>query len=173
MNESKWPVIGHKNIIKFLQKSIEADRISHAYLFVGPNYLGKKLMANYFIQSLLCQNNEVFPCNNCSNCHNFNRGLYLDFYKIKTEEGKKNISVEQIRELRDKIKNTSFSGSYRIALIEGAKKLSLPAANSLLKTLEEPGKKTIFILISDYFDFIPATVMSRCQIINFNPVNLK
>lgn len=172
MEEQKnWPVIGHKNIIKFLQDSIALNKIGNAYIFFGQKHLGKSLTAKYFIQSLLCEKKNGFFCNNCATCKEITHKIYPDFYKIEIEEGKKNISIEQIRSLSDKIKNSSFSGNYKVILIKDAHNLSLQAANSLLKVLEEPKGKTVFILISDNLQGIPLTVRSRSQIINFKPVD--
>ncbi|MCD4705739.1 hypothetical protein K8R61_01520 [bacterium] len=171
--QKNWQVIGHKNIIKFLQDSIVLNKIGNAYIFFGQEHLGKFLMAKCFIQSLLCDKKNGFFCNDCMSCKEFTRKIYPDFYEIGLEEGKKNISIEQIREISNKIKNSSFSGNYKIVLIKGAHNLSLQAANSLLKVLEEPKGKTVFILISDNLQGIPLTVRSRSQIINFKPVDPK
>ncbi|MEA2088520.1 MAG: DNA polymerase III subunit [Patescibacteria group bacterium] len=169
--QENWQVIGHKNIIKFLQDSIALNKIGNAYIFFGQEHLGKLLVAKCFIQSLLCEKKNGFFCNDCVSCKEFVRRIYPDFYEIDLEEGKKNISIEQIRELNNKIKNSSFSGNYKIILIKDAHNLSLQAANSLLKVLEEPKGKTVFILISDNLQEIPLTVRSRSQIINFKPVD--
>ncbi|NCF75523.1 MAG: AAA family ATPase [Xanthomonadaceae bacterium] len=169
--QKNWPVIGHKNIIKFLQDSITLNKIGNAYIFFGQKHLGKSLVAKYFIKSLLCEKKNGFFCDNCISCKEFAHGIYADFYEVGLEEGKKNISIEQIRKVSSKIKNSSFSGNYKIVLIKNAHNLSLPAANSLLKVLEEPKGKMVFILISDNLQKIPLTVRSRSQIINFKPVD--
>lgn len=169
-DDSKWPVVGHENIINFLEKSIKAGKLSHAYLFAGSSNLGKTLVADYFIRSMLCEESENKPCNKCQTCKNFKKGLYSDFYHVKREEDSKNINIEQIRNVIKSIESTSFSGNYKIILIENVESLNLSSANSLLKSLEEPSKKTIFILIADNINMVPETIRSRSQVINFYPV---
>lgn len=171
-DNSDWPVIGHKNIINFLQKSIVSDKLSHAYLFVGPKHLGKSLVANHFIRLLLCQDNNNVPCDNCSNCGSFKNGIYSDFYKIEPEKEGGVITVDCIRSVTKRISNSSFLGGYKIVLINDAKRLNDSSANALLKTLEEPLGKTVLILISDDPSSILPTIKSRCQTVNFNPVEI-
>lgn len=167
-----WPLAGHDNIKKYLEKNISAGKLSHAYIFAGQAHLGKKTMAVNFIRSFLCQEEKV-PCNKCSTCRDLKKGIYPDFYEISVLEGKKNIGIEQIRDLISQISDSSFSGNYKIIFIKNAEKMTLSAANSLLKGLEEPAKKTIFILITDDIESVPLTIRSRAQVINFLPVNPK
>ena len=168
-SDDKWPIVGHKNIIEFLEKSLKAEKLAHAYVFAGPVSLGKSLVAKYFIKSILCH--EKNPCNNCKSCNEFEKGIYSDFYDIKVEDGKKNISIEQIREITNKIKKSSFSGNYKIILVEEAEKINLSGFNSLLKSLEEPSKKTVFILITSNISVLPETILSRSQVIKFHGVD--
>ncbi len=173
-----WPVAGHENVRRFLSKSIESGKVSHAYLFVGPRNVGKKTMASHFISSLLCHGEKaaVSPCGNCFGCKQFARNIHPDVFFVKRERDekaekmKKNISVEQMRELQNKLNMGSFLNSYKAALIEEAEALSLSAANSLLKTLEEPAKKTVLILLAETISSVIPTVVSRCQVVRFYPV---
>lgn len=167
--EFEWPIIGHDNIKKYLEQTVNAGKLSHAYIFAGPAHLGKKTLAISFIKSFLCSADKV-PCGRCEFCRSFKKGIYPDFYEILPIEGKKNIGIEQIRELRDLIGSSSFSGNYKVILINKAENMTLAAANSLLKILEEPSKKTIFILLANDIQGIPPTIRSRSQIINFSPV---
>ena len=167
-SDDRWPIVGHKKIIKYLVNSIKAERLSHAYVFAGSSNLGKALTAKYFIKSILCQDGNI--CKKCKACSDFEKGIYPDFYDIKLEEGKSNIRIDQIRDVMDKIKESSFSGNYKIILIEEAEKMNLAGFNSLLKSLEEPSKKTIFILITDNIGGFPKTVLSRSQVIKFHGV---
>ncbi len=170
--DNSWPVIGHKKIIKFLDKSIKSDKLSHAYLFVGPKHLGKSLVASHFIKLLLCKNSNDIPCDICSNCNSLERGIYSDFYEISPEKDKKDISVDSVRSVIKRTSNSSFLGGYKIVLINDAKALNDSSANALLKTLEEPLGKTILILLSDDPNSILPTIKSRCQTVNFNPVDI-
>jgi len=167
----KWPIVGHKNIIDFLQKSIVNDKIAHAYLFYGPEHIGKTIVAENFIASLLCQNQrDTIPCGKCIYCQQFFKGIHPDVYFIEKEKDKKNISIEQIRDLRHKLNLRSFLNSYKIALIKGAENLNKQAFNSFLKTLEEPSQRAIIILITQNISFFPKTILSRCQLVKFLPV---
>jgi len=168
-SDDKWPIVGHKNIIEYLGNSLKAEKLAHAYVFVGPSNLGKALTAKYFIKSILCKDGA--PCNKCKSCREFEKGIYPDFYDIKIEDGKRNISIEQIRGVMGKIKESSFSGNFKIILIEEAEKMNLAGFNSLLKSLEEPNRKTVFILITNNISTLPETVLSRSQVIKFHGVS--
>jgi len=170
MAEFNWPIIGHQAIINYLQTVIKNKRLNHAYLFYGADGLGKSLMAENFIKSIYCTVSTERPCNSCPSCRQINQHSYSDIIYIDKPEGKKNISVEQIREAKIKIQRSSFLGSYKIVLIPQAHTLSLSASNSLLKILEEPTSQTIFILTTSKLTNIPATILSRVQTIKFLPV---
>lgn len=180
LQKFNWSIIGHEKIINFLQQGIEKNNFSHAYMFYGAKHLGKTKVAQYFAKSILCaglkhQNN--LPCGKCANCRQFENRVHPDLIIIKrttdskTGKLKKNISIEQIKEANGKLSLCSFSKSYKIVIIEEAEKLSLGAANSLLKILEEPKGKTIFILIASKLGTMPETIISRCQKIKFLPVS--
>jgi DNA polymerase-3 subunit delta' len=153
-------IIGHKNITSFLEKSLKNDEVSHAYLFYGPAHLGKKTTAEIFAEKILGRSIVNHP----------------DVYSVvrelneKEERLNKNISVAQIRELERKLSLSSFLNSYKIGIIEEAEAMNDEAANSLLKTLEEPTPKTVIILLSTSAAALPATIVSRCQTIKFLPV---
>lgn len=175
-----WHIIGHKKIIYFLQHSIEKNQLSHAYLFYGAEHLGKTTVARYLAKSIFCQNyrnQNILPCNKCTNCGQFENGVHPDLIIIrritdgKTGKLKKNIGIEQIKDANGKLALSSFLKNYKIVLIEEAEKLSLGAANSLLKILEEPKGKTIFMLIANQTERMPKTIISRCQKIKFLPVS--
>jgi DNA polymerase III subunit delta' len=172
-----WPVIGHQKITGFLQRNIANSSFAHAYLFHGSNGIGKTAVAALFAKSLLCLNEgESLPCNSCRSCEQFDKLIYPDLFVVerelneKTDKKKQFISVNQIRELLEKINKRSFLNSYKIVIIKEAHLLNKEASNSLLKTLEEPTQKTVIILISDNRDLILPTIQSRCQMIKFMPI---
>lgn len=179
MIKYNWQVIGQEKISQFLQKNIDKQKLAHGYLFIGKEHLGKSLMAQKFIASLLCkdyheQNQspvEILPCANCVFCSQLAKNIHPDVYFLKREEDKKNITVEQVREMQKVLYLTSFLNSYKIALIEKADELSESAQNALLKILEEPRPKTIIILIASDLKFLLPTIVSRCRVIKFYPVN--
>ncbi|MBI5254356.1 DNA polymerase III subunit delta' [Candidatus Falkowbacteria bacterium] len=179
-----WPIIGHAKIISFLQKSIVNNKLAHAYLFTGPRLSGKTTIAKYFANSIICdqrrsiefkKENIVLPCGECPRCREWKRNIYPDVYWLEREakkEGEKVadlISVGQARILIDKISKRAFSDSYKIIIIPNAEALGAEASNALLKTIEEPGEKTVIILIAPHKDSVLATIYSRCQEIRFFP----
>ena len=178
-----WPLIGNAHITEFLGKSITRGSLNSVYIFNGPDNLGKTTLANYFAQILLCENrfkSGETPCGTCSSCRSFlietgeNLELgnaHADFYLIKKEKDKKNISVEQVREFIRSLGMSSFSGVFKVGIIKHADSLSTEAANALLKTLEEPKDNVVIILITEDSDTIPQTIVSRSQILNFRLVD--
>ncbi len=176
MNNFTWPVVGHQKIQQFLQKSLANNKLGHAYLFSGPVHLGKSLIAENFMASILCadyhqqnkKEGQKLPCGECVFCQQFNKGIHPDVYFLKKEEAKKNISVEQVREMQKFLSLTSFLNSYKIALVVNAQDLSESAQNALLKVLEEPAPKTILILVVSDYNLLLKTIVSRCQLIKFS-----
>ncbi|MFH1744847.1 MAG: AAA family ATPase [bacterium] len=158
-----WPLVGNAHIIEFLEKGILNDKVNGAYIFNGPNDLGKTTLANYFAECLL-----YYKCQEEKKATSL--GLHGDFHLIKKEEDKKNISISQIRELINKLSVSSFSGGAKIAIIKDAESMNTEAANALLKTLEEPRKNVVIILLSNDQDSLLPTIVSRCQVLNFRPV---
>ena len=172
-----WPILGHRNVVNFLQKSLTTKQLSQAYIFYGPSHIGKTTVAKYFIKSILCEHSGAFdkavPCEDCSCCRQIEAGTHPDFFEVdierdkKTEKLNKNISIEQIKGMQSRLNHCSFLNSYKIALIHGAEFLSEKAHNALLKTLEEPSAKSIIIMLTDEFESLPKTVVSRCQSVQF------
>ncbi|MFA6321876.1 MAG: DNA polymerase III subunit delta' [Candidatus Buchananbacteria bacterium] len=176
----RWPVIGHSNIISFLQQELQKGQIAHAYLFVGPDNIGKTAVANFLANSLVCRhlnNQEEFvPCGRCECCQQINNQIHPDVYWLRRQTGdsgklNKNISVDQTRELMEKLSLCSFLNTYKVAIIESAQTLNNASANSLLKTLEEPAPQTVLILLANNISDLPSTIASRCQVIKFLPVS--
>lgn len=168
-------ILGHGKIIDYLKKSIKNERLTHAYLFLGRSGLGKRTVTLHFFQSILChsfdRNIGNIPCQKCLACREFSRGQYPDFYEIGRDPDKKNISIEQIRNLRHKLSLKSALAGYKFVLINEIECLTSEAANSFLKTLEEPAQKTIIVLNGANEEAIPKTVLSRCQVIRFRFVS--
>lgn len=170
-----WPFLGNTHIINFLQTNITHNNLSHFYIFSGARDLGKSTIARYFIQSILCENfsggNGNLPCNNCITCRQIQSDRYSDILQISINEGRQNISVEQIREFIKAMNMGALSGKYKIGLIKDAHRLSMEAANALLKTLEEPKQNVIIILITDILEALPETIVSRAQLLQFTLAN--
>lgn len=159
-------IIGHRTVCGFLEKSIQSDRVSHAYLFIGPSHVGKMTIAKAYAEALL------YP----TGAKNLSLESHPDVTHLerpideKTGLRKSAISIEQIRALRERLSHTSLFRSWKIALIDEAHTMTAEAANALLKTLEEPRGKTVIILLAGDARFIPRTVRSRAQVIRFHAV---
>lgn len=153
-----------------LQKRLSDRTLPHAFLLTGAAGLGKSLFTQKFIQSLLCEDrnkdNEL-GCGQCKPCNLFSANTHPDVYMIELEEDSKLIKVDQVRVLTEKLGLKSQMGGYRVSVINPADRMNKAAANSLLKTLEEPGEDTLLILITDRPGQLPATIRSRCQQMSF------
>ncbi|MFH1142866.1 MAG: AAA family ATPase [Candidatus Uhrbacteria bacterium] len=160
-------IIGHKKIIDFLENCLKNEYIAQAYLFLGPEGVGKSTVARWFLDNTL------------TNVGNGEIEAHPDFSLIQREQNEKtgqlknSISIEQIRDLRERLSMSSFSGGRKAALIENAEWMSNEASNALLKTLEEPTKQTTIILTAASELRFPETIKSRCQVLNFNLVATK
>lgn len=179
----KWPLIGNKKNIDFLSRSLANNKLSSSYIFSGPDNMGKTKLAEHLAKIILCEKkSDTFgekPCGSCSSCRKFDSQekkkteenfAHNDFYVIKREKDKKNISIEQIRELIHSLGMSSFSNSYKVGIIKHADKLNEQASNALLKLLEEPRKNVLIVLISSNIEKMLPTITSRCQVLDFGPV---
>lgn len=148
------------------------DRLPHALLLAGPYGIGLQEFADVMIPGLFCRTpqEDYLPCGTCKSCELFLSGNHPDIYRIGPEEEGKQIKVEQIRELIEFINLKSQYEGYKIALIAPADSMNRSAANTLLKTLEEPPELSLLILLSHRPNQLPVTIRSRCQQIWFNPV---
>lgn len=155
-------VIGQDQVVQTLRNAIAADRVMHAYLFAGPRGTGKTTTARLLAKAVNCldENRSNHPCNQCINCQAVNQSRFMDLIEI---DAASNTSVEDVRDLREKINFLPTQGIYKVYIIDEVHMLSTAAFNALLKTLEEPPAHAIFILATTEVHKIPATVMSRCQ----------
>jgi DNA polymerase III subunit gamma/tau len=155
-------VIGQEHITGTLHNAVSADRVAHAMLFAGPRGTGKTSSARLLAKAVNClaEDFTARPCNECEHCQAVNNGRFLDLIEI---DAASNTSVDDVRDLRDKINFSPNQGRFKVYIIDEVHMLSTAAFNALLKTLEEPPAHAIFILATTEIHKIPATVLSRCQ----------
>lgn len=175
-----WEVCGHENIVGYLKSAIFDDNLHHAYIFSGADGLGKRAVAEKLIQTLYCRGRgEYRPCGDCPSCRQLQSRVHPDVFYIrrlideKTGKLKREIVIKQTRELKSRLAQSTLLSSWKVALIEEGELLNEESGNSLLKVLEEPGQKTIIILLVNDLSSVLPTISSRCQTLNFLPANQK
>ena len=162
-------VVGQDHIVKTLINQIKFDKISHAYLFTGSRGTGKTSIAKIFARAINCTNlKDGSPCGECEVCKSL-EGTNIDVLEI---DAASNNGVDEIRELREKVKYPPVVGRYKVYIIDEVHMLSISAFNALLKTLEEPPKQTVFVLATTEVHKLPATILSRCIRFDFKLVPL-
>lgn len=158
-------VVGQEAITDTLKNSLIRGKVSHAFLFAGPRGTGKTSCAKIFAKALNCLNlQEGEPCNDCSNCLAADQGAMPDIIEM---DAASNNSVDEIRDLLDKVHYAPTEGKYKVYIIDEVHMLSISAFNALLKTLEEPPASVVFILATTELQKVPATIISRTQRYNF------
>lgn len=162
--------IGHKKEKELLGKFIKSKKIPHALLFSGPKKIGKKRVAIEFLKSIFCTNksSDWGFCDNCYSCRNVESNTLPDYVFISPEDESKEIKIEQVRDLQEKFALTSFSGNYKVVIVDDAHLMNQHTQNSFLKTLEEPKGRTVIVLISDRPDMLLPTIRSRVQSLKFS-----
>lgn len=168
---------GHHAAVDLLSRAVESGRVAHAYAFVGPSGIGRKLTALAFAQAILCSSPSplrgregvgAMGCGRCAACGKVERLVHPDLHLIVPDG--QHVKIEQIREAERLAALTPHEGRMKVIVIDDAERMTLPTANALLKTLEEPPDRTVLVLILSQVRALPATVLSRCQIVRFHPL---
>lgn len=165
-------VVGQVHITTTLKNAIKNNHLAQAFLFCGPRGVGKTTCARILAKTINCQNlqAEIEPCNTCDSCKSFNNGNSMNISEL---DAASNNSVEDIRNLVDQVRYAPQTGKYKIYIIDEVHMLSNQAFNAFLKTLEEPPSYAIFILATTEKHKIIPTILSRCQIFDFNRIQVE
>lgn len=156
---------GHQKILSTLRAAIQKDNVSHAYIFEGPDGVGKRDTALKFASMLMCQADD-FPCGQCKSCQLYKEASNPDFQEIVQKE--KSISVEEIRNMLKGLVIRPLYSQYKVIVINDADAMTIQAQNALLKSLEEPPSYVVFVLTVQSSAAVAQTIRSRCQRILFN-----
>ena len=160
-------VVGHSRILDFLERIVKSERMPHALLFSGKRGIGKFKVATLLAMMYLCKTRDA--CGSCKSCKSIGKGVHEDFKVVFVPDKKKNISIEDIRELKEWTYVGASSGG-KVAIIDDAHLMSIEAANAFLKTLEEPPIGTVFVLVTPSPYKLPQTIVSRCLNVRFQPL---
>ncbi|SMO81654.1 DNA polymerase III subunit delta' [Melghirimyces algeriensis] len=162
-------VKGQKRTIQLLKNALEIGRVAHAYCFTGPNGTGKETAAIELAKALNCETNVGEACDDCRSCRRISHDNHPDIVRLKPDG--QSIKIGQVRELQQRFSYTSSEGTTRVVILRNAEKLTLQAANSLLKFLEEPVSRMVAILLTETAHALLPTIRSRCQILHFSPLH--
>lgn len=163
-------LVGQLHVSRTLSNALQSGRIAHAYLFCGPRGTGKTSTAKILGKAVNCEAVGAEPCNSCVICTTIDGGMSMDVIEI---DAASNRGIDEIRELKEKIKFSPSQGRYRVYIIDEVHMLTNEAFNALLKTLEEPPGHVLFVLATTEPHKVPLTVLSRCQRFDFRPVGVE
>ena len=163
-------VVGHKDIINYIRNAVREDKVSHAYILNGERGAGKKMLANLFAATLLCEKGGPDPCNECHSCRQAESGNHPDIIKV-THEKPNSISVDDIREqVNNTIMIKPYQGPYKVYIIPQADMMTTQAQNALLKTIEEPPEYAVIMLLTENADTLLPTINSRCVMLKLRNI---
>lgn len=163
-------IIGHEQIIAHLRSALAADKVSHAYIFNGPEYSGKKMLAEAFATALECESEGERPCLKCRSCRQVLDHNHPDIVYV-THEKPNTIGVDDIRvQINNDIVTKPYSNRYKVYIVDEAQKMNQQAQNALLKTIEEPPAYAVILLLTTNADSFLPTILSRCIMLNIKAV---
>jgi DNA polymerase-3 subunit delta' len=170
--QSVWPVIGHEWAVAQLDRAIQHGRVRHAYLFTGPDHIGKTTLARAFVMALNCTGANP-PCGQCRSCTLIARNAHPDISLVEAEQVGGTLKIEQVRDLQQTLPLRPYEARYRVAVLRRFHEAQQAAANALLKTLEEPAANVILILTANDPDALLPTIISRCQLFHLRPLPVR
>ncbi|GAB2718270.1 DNA polymerase III subunit delta' [Halomonas garicola] len=170
--EDRLPLPWHRPLWERLWQLEQSGRLPHALLLSGPRGVGKQVLAEALVARLLCAADTATACGRCHACRMLGAGYHPDLMRIVPDEGKRQIRIDSVREVNRFVAQTAQQSGYRVIIIAPAEAMNVAASNALLKSLEEPGRNTLFVLLSDVPSRLLPTIRSRCQQWSLKPVAL-
>ena len=163
-------VVGHKDILKYISSAVENNRVSHAYILNGERGSGKKMLANLFAMTLLCETGYNEPCGKCHSCKQAESGNHPDIIRV-THEKPNSISVDDIRtQVNNTVDIKPYQGPYKVYIIPQADMMTPQAQNAILKTIEEPPSYAVFLLLTENAETLLPTINSRCVMLKLRNI---
>jgi len=171
---ANWDLLGNEWAVRLLRGQVASGNFRHAYLFTGPDGVGRRTLALRLAQALTCTNPPVPGefCGTCRACRGFGRGQHADLLVIELQEGDREIKIDALRELSRSLSRTPLEGKYQIGLLLDFQLASEEAANALLKTLEEPNPSVVLCLTAPDADSLSETIVSRCELMRLRPMTI-
>lgn len=168
--ESFKDVVGHKDILKYISSAVENNRVSYAYILNGERGSGKKMLANLFAMTLLCETGDNEPCGKCHSCKQAESGNHPDIIRV-THEKPNSISVDDIRtQVNNTVDIKPYQGPYKVYIIPQADMMTPQAQNAILKTIEEPPSYAVFLLLTENAETLLPTINSRCVMLKLRNI---
>ena len=169
-----WELIGHDWAIHMLQHHITVGQLRHAYLFTGPQGVGKRSLALQFAMAINCSASAQVgsPCGQCRDCLQIQKMQHPDLFIVQAEAEGQVLKVEQVRELQHQLSLSPYQSSFRIGMLLRMEEANESAQNALLKTLEEPNDRVILLLTAEMAESVLPTISSRCEVISLRPLPL-
>ena len=175
-----WQTIGHEKALNILRRGLQGRQLSHGYLLVGPPQVGKMTLALDLARALNCEadgGEAVEPCGDCGQCRRLSDALHADLHVVgvgseasQDRSARVTIGIDQVREIQRMVGLKPYEGRYRVFIFDGAEHLSDEAANSLLKTLEEPPQQVVLLLLTADWGALLPTIVSRCHQLELRPL---
>ena len=163
-------VVGHKDILKYISSAVENNRVSHAYILNVERGSGKKMLANLFAMTLLCETGDNEPCGKCHSCKQAESGNHPDIIRV-THEKPNSISVDDIRtQVNNTVDIKPYQGPYKVYIIPQADMMTPQAQNAILKTIEEPPSYAVFLLLTENAETLLPTINSRCVMLKLRNI---